>query len=103
MYTHFRGTVFQFAGQLQDDGVVQDLTDAVVAASVFDPGGTILYGALTVTYIDRPTGLIQVGYPDTSAWPVGKARVDFTLTTALGELIAAPPDVFRVAQTPMIG
>lgn len=103
MYTHFRGTTFQFTGQLQDDGVAQPLTNATVAANVYDPSGTILYGALTVTFVDTLLGILDLSFPDTSAWPVGKARIDFLMTLSTGEVIASAPDIFRVAQTPMIG
>jgi hypothetical protein len=103
MYTHFRGTTFQFTGQMQDDGVVQDLTDCILLASVFDPQGISKYGDLSVLYVDRLLGIVELHYPDTSTWPVGKARIDFTLQLANGETVASPPDFFRVAQTPMIG
>ena len=104
MYTHFRGTPFQFTGVLQDDGVVQDLTGCVLQASVFDKPGLNLYGALTCQIIDAVNGLVEVSYPDTSSWPVGNARVDFTLTIPTQtQPIASPPDYFRIAQSPMVG
>lgn len=103
MYTHFRGTTFQFTGQFQDDGVAQDLTNCTVAANVYDQSGTVLYGALNVTFVDTPNGIIAVSFPNTSAWPVGKARIDCLMTLANGEIIASSPDVFRIAQTPIIG
>lgn len=103
MYTHFRGTTFQFVGQLQDDGVVQDLTNCILTMAIFDPSGENLYGNLIVSVIDAPIGLVTASYPDTSGWPVGKARLDMTLTTAVGEVLASPPEPFRIAQSPLIG
>lgn len=103
MYTHFRGTTFQFTGQMQDDGDTLDLTTGTLAAKVFDPSGTNLYGSLIITVVDAVNGLVQMSYPDTSAWPVGKARIDATFAPSSGELIASPPEWFRIAQTPMIG
>lgn len=101
MYTHFRGSTFQFIGQLQDDGVVQDLTNCTLQASVFDPLGVTLYGALTITPINLQQGTVTISYPDTSLWPVGKARIDFRLYLPTGENVLSPPDWFRVAESPL--
>lgn len=103
MYTHFRGTTFQFIGQMQDDGVAMDLTNCTLQATVFDPSGTVTYGILVIAPVDLPNGLIDISYPDTSQWPVGKARIDFRLWLSTGEDIASPPDWFRVAQSPLVG
>lgn len=105
MYTYYRGTPFQFAGQMQDDGVVQDLTNATVQATCFDPTGTVVHGVLTCAVIGDPKqGLVSVSYPDTTAWPVGKARVDFLLfmPNNNGQPIASDPAYFRIAQSPML-
>ena len=106
MYSFYRGTPFQFAGQLQDDGKVFDLTNCTLSAKVFDPTGTNTYGTLTCTVMGDPTlGLAGVTYSgDTTLWPVGKARIDFLLQTPNNvEPIASDPVWFRIAQTPMIG
>lgn len=103
MYTHFRGSTFQFIGQLTDDGVPQDMTNATIVANVYDPSGTILYGNLTVTTVQLTNGTMIFSYPDTSNWPVGKARIDFQITFAGGETALSPPDWFRVAQSPIVG
>jgi hypothetical protein len=106
MYVFYRGTNFNFAGQMQDDGLVQDLTNASVLGTVFDPTGTITYGVLTCTVIGNPTlGIINVSYSgDTTLWPVGKARIDFLLNMPnVPDPIASDPVYFRIAQTPMIG
>lgn len=104
MYTHFRGTTFQFVGQLQNDGVAQDLTNvASLNISVFDKPGVNVFGQLTVNIIQATTGLIDVSYPDTSNWPVGLARIDATLTLTDGTIVASEPDYFRIAQSPMVG
>jgi hypothetical protein len=102
MYTYFRGTTFQFAGALQDNGVPQDLTGASIAISVFDKPGVNLLGTLSVVVQDAVNGLVTVSYGDTSAWPVGIARIDALITFATGQTIASEPDYFRVAQTPMV-
>jgi hypothetical protein len=102
MYTHFRGTTFQFIGQLQDDGVPQDLSNCTLVANVYDPSGVTLYGTLTVQAIDLVNGLVGLSFPDTSVWPVGKARIDFVLWFQNGENVASPPDWFKVAQSPIL-
>lgn len=104
MYTHFRGSPFQFTGVVQDDGIIQDLTNCVLLASVFDKAGVNKYGDLSINIISPVQGLVEVTYPDTSSWPVGIARVDFTLQLPDNSApLASPPDFFRIAQSPMIG
>ena len=102
MYTHYRGTTFQFAGVLQNNGVPQNLSSGTLVAKVFDKTGTILYGNLTVTIIDPVNGLITLSYSDTSAWPVGNARMDCTLTLPGPTLLASDPEFFRIAQNPVV-
>jgi hypothetical protein len=102
MYTHFRGSTFQFIGQLQDDGVPQDMTNCTLQANVYDPSGTNLYGTLVIGEVDFTQGLVTISYPDTSKWPVGKARIDFRYWNANGDNIISPPDWFRVAESPLV-
>lgn len=102
MYTHYRGSTFQFIGQMQDDGVPYDLTNCTLQANVYDPSGITLYGALTVAMVDATQGTATFSYPDTSLWPVGKARIDFRFYNATGENILSPPDWFRIAESPMV-
>lgn len=104
MYTHFRGSPFQFTGVVQDDGVIQDLTNCVLLASVFDKPGINKYGDLNINIIDPLQGLVEISYPDTTGWPVGMARIDFTLQLPLNPApLISPPDFFRIAQSPMVG
>lgn len=106
MYTFYRGTLFQFSGQLQDDGVVQDLTGATISGTVFDVTGVTPYASVQCAIAGNPTlGVITVSYSgDTTLWPVGKARIDFLLNLPNNpNPIASDPCYFRVAQTPMIG
>lgn len=102
MYTHYRGTTFQFVGQFQNDGDVQDLTGCSLAANVYNKKGDNLYGQLTVTIIAAASGIVQLSFPDTSAWSVGVARIDCLLTLLDGTTVASDPDYFRVAETPMV-
>jgi hypothetical protein len=104
MYTHYRGTTFQFVGSLQNNGLVQDLTNANVIANVYDRTGTVLIANLLVTILNPATGgLLGISYPNTAAWPVGIARIDIVLTLNNGQEVASDPVFFRVAQTPVIG
>jgi hypothetical protein len=61
-----------------------------------------LYGALTITEVDFTQGLATFSYPDTSQWPVGKARIDFRLYIPSGENVLSPPDWFRIAESPLV-
>lgn len=103
MYTHYRGTTFQFIGQFQDDGVNQDLTGATLTCEVFDALGQTLIATLVVNVLDASKGLVTVSYPNTSTWPVGKARLDSKILFQTGQLIASDPEYFRIAQTPVVG
>lgn len=106
MYSFYRGTNFNFAGQFQNDGAVQDLTGAILTGKVFDPTGTIVIAPLTCAVIGDPKlGVVSVTFSgDTTLWPVGKARIDFLLNLPNNaEPIASDPIWFRIAQTPMIG
>jgi hypothetical protein len=104
MYVHYRGTTFQFVGSLQNDGAAQDLTNATVIANVYDPTGTTLIANLTTTILDPATGgLLGISYPNTSAWPVGKARIDVVITLNNGQEVASDPCWFRIAQNPVLG
>jgi hypothetical protein len=103
MYTHYRGTTFAFTGQLQNDGVAVDLSNATLTAKMFDKLGVNLYANLVVTPIIPLQGVVTVTFPDTSEWPVGIARMDCLLTFQDGTDLASDPDYLRIAQTPMVG
>lgn len=106
MYTYIRGTLFQFAGQMQNDGVVQDLTNATLSANLYDETGTTLISALTVTVIGDPTqGMVQLGYSgNTLLWPTGKAACFFLLQLPNNaEPLASEPMYLRIGMTPMLG
>ena len=102
MWTHYRGTTFQLSGQLQDNGVAQNLTGCTLVAKVFDKSGNTLIAPLNMTILDPVNGLIMLAFPNTSTWPVGNARVDMTLTLANGTLIASDPDYFRIGTNPIV-
>jgi len=104
MYTHYRGTTFQFAGQVQNEGKVQDLTGCTITANVYNRAGTVLIGALAVDILQPTLGVISVGYPQgTGNWPVGSARIDALFTFSDGSTLASDPDYFRILQTPVVG
>lgn len=102
MWTHYRGTTFQLSGQLQDNGVAQDLTGCKLVAKVFDKLGNTLIATLIVTILDRVNGLVMLTFPDTSTWPIGNARIDMTLTLSNSTLIASDPDYFRIGTNPIV-
>lgn len=104
MYTHYRGTTFQFIGQMQNDGVVLDLTNATIIAAVYDQGGVNVIGNLTVQISDPVNGMVILLFPSgTGDWPVGKVRLECEITMGDGTNVASDPEYFRVAQSPIIG
>lgn len=106
MYTFTRGTNFNFAGQVQNDGKVMDLTGVTVAARIYDMTGTTLIASLTCQIVGDPTlGVISVTYSgDTLGWAPGKVQVLFLLNIPNNpNPLASEPAYFRIAQNPMIG
>lgn len=106
MYSFYRGTTFQFIGQVQDDGIVQDLTNATFQARVSDETGDNVYGNPIVTVVAPATaGIVQVSYTgNTLIWPVGKARIDFIANLPNNpNPIASGPTYFRILQNPILG
>lgn len=102
MWTHYRGTTFQLSGQLQDNGVAQNLTGCTLVAKVFDRLGNAVIATLNVTILDPVNGLVMIAFPDTSMWPIGNARIDMTLTLPNNTLIASDPDYFRIGTNPIV-
>jgi hypothetical protein len=104
MYSYYRGTVFQFVGQVQDDGVVQNLTGATLQAQVSDMNNNLIANP-TVTVTNAVGGIVSVTVTgSTITWPLGKARIDFLLTLPNNALpIASDPAFFRIINTPMLG
>lgn len=103
MYKHIRGSTFQFVGQFQNQGLVQNLTGFTIRAAIYDPTGTNLYGVLTVTILDAVNGIVLLTYPNTSAWPVGKARMDMTMEVENEQIVGGDPAYFRIGQNPLVG
>lgn len=106
MYKFVRGTTFQFAGVVQNDGVVQDLTNATIQASIYDQTGTILIATLTCTVLTPASlGAISLTYNgSTSHWPPGKAQLLFLLNLPNNpNPLPSDPCYLRIEQNPMIG
>jgi len=103
MYGHYRGTTFQFSGQMQNSGNLQSLLGCQLNVSVFDTTGVTLIGTLTVNITDAENGYFTLSYPDTSQWPVGKARMDAVIAFSDGTTVASDPEYFRILQSPLVG
>lgn len=102
MYTHIRGSTFQFIGQFQNNGVVQDLTGFIIQAAVYDMTGTVLIGTLTVTIADPVNGIVILTFNDTGAWPIGKAMLVMQMQFEGQQIIGGNPAYFRIGQNPMV-
>jgi hypothetical protein len=105
MYRYVRGTPFQFAGQVQDDGVPMDLTGATITANMYDQTGTILIASLVVTILEATEGMLSVTFPtSTITWPLGKAQMFFLMNIPNNNgPIVSDPAYLRIEQNPMIG
>lgn len=101
MWQFVQGSTFQVLGSFQLDGAPVDMTNWSVMAQIHDATGVTLIAALTPTWIDPVTGLLQLGAANTATWPVGKARIDIAVSDPSGNRYVSPADFFRVIDTPL--
>lgn len=101
MINIYKGSTFQVAGSLQQDGKEADFTGWTLTANLYDSTGTILISQIDVNWIDIKKGIITLSSPSTSTWVLGKARIDVKLVTPLNEIILGPPTYVRILQSPL--
>lgn len=101
MWQFVQGSTFQVVGQFQLDGAPVDMTGWSVSAQIHDATGTNLIANLTTGWVDQTTGTMQLNASGTSAWPVGKARIDVVARDPLANQYVSMADYFRVIDTPL--
>jgi hypothetical protein len=101
MWQFVQGSTFQVMGNFQLDGAPVDMTNWSVTAQIHDATGVNLISALTPTWLDPTTGLLQLAAGNTSNWPVGKARIDVSARDPSGNQYVSMADFFRIIDTPL--
>lgn len=103
MIDFIRGGTFNLTGYFQLNGAPADFTGWALSASLYNATGTTLIANLNCTWVNPLTGAINVSYGDTSAWPVGKARIDTKVTDPQGNIVFGPPSFIRIGESPLGG
>jgi hypothetical protein len=106
MIDFIRGGTFNLVGYFQLDGATPappGFTGWSLSASLYNANGTVLIANLSCTWIDPVAGSISVSYGDTSAWPVGKARIDTKVNDPQGNIVFGPPAYIRIGESPLGG
>lgn len=103
MIDFIRGSTFNLAGYFQLNGAPADFTGWALSASLYNANGTTLIANLSCTWLNPLLGSITVSYGDTSAWPVGKARIDTKVVDPQGNVVFGPPAFIRIGESPLGG
>ncbi|BEU21560.1 hypothetical protein [Paraburkholderia sp. 22B1P] len=101
MWQFVQGSTFQVVGQFQLCGAPIDMTNWSITAQIHDATGKTLISNLSTSWIDSTTGTLQLNASSTSAWPVGKARIDVSARDPSGNQYVSMADYFRVIDTPL--
>lgn len=100
MLTIVRGSYFQMGGRfLTDSGPTDASTWASVRVVLADYTGSTVFAELTIEWVDKPNGVIRASAADTSAWPVGRARIDAQIVDGFGHLYNSTADYFRIVES----
>jgi hypothetical protein len=95
-----RGSTFQMMGTFLLDGAPLDVSQWLsVAVTLSDYVGQAVFATLDVQVIDPVNGVVGVSAGDTSAWPVGRARMDLQITDSNGNTYNSEPDYLRIIES----
>lgn len=100
MLTFVRGSYFQMGGRfLTDSGPTDASTWASVRVVLADYTGNTVFAELSTAWVDQSNGVINVWADDTSAWPVGRARIDAQIVDGFGHPYNSTADYFRIVES----
>lgn len=103
MLTIACGSTFQLLGRFLFDAQPIDTSGwGAVSLTLSDFTGNP-FATLNFEWIDPTLGIARVWADDTSAWPVGRARIDCTVTDSYGQVINAAADYFRLVESTLNG
>lgn len=92
-FTHKRGDSFEVQGVVAFNGVVQDITDWVIASEIRK--GNDLVARLNVRKLDPTQGTFVLSEADTTAWPVSMLDCDIQYTQPNGQIVST--DTFQIS------
>ena len=102
MLTIVRGSYFQAGGRFLTDSAPSDAsTWASVRVVLADYTGGTIFAELQMEWVDKPNGVIKVWADDTSAWPVGRARLDAQIVDGFAHTYNSTADYFRIVDSPL--
>lgn len=100
MLTLVRGSYFQMGGRFLVDGVPVDTTPwQSVRVVLADYLGAAVFAELQTEWVDREGGAIRCWTDDTSAWPVGRARIDAQILDGFGHTYNSTADYLRIVES----
>ena len=103
MLTIVCGSTFQLLGRFLFNAQPVDSTGwASVRLTLSDFTGNE-FATLNFEWLDIAQGIARVWADDTSAWPVGRARIDCAVTDSYGQVINAVADYFRLVESTLNG
>jgi hypothetical protein len=95
-----RGSRFQMMGRILLDGKNHDISQwQTVKVTLSDYTGQTVFATLTTTIVEPATGIVAVSAADTSAWPVGRARMDAQIVDSNGNTYNSQPDYLRIIES----
>jgi hypothetical protein len=103
MLTIACGSTFQLLGRFLFDAVPVDSTGwGQVRLTLSDFTGN-QFATLNFEWLDITLGIARVWADDTSAWPVGRVRIDCEVTDSYGQVMHAVADYFRMVESTLNG
>jgi hypothetical protein len=103
MFNFTRGATFQLAASFQVDGDSVDCSGWTLTVQIRSHDGDVLIATPIVTWLDQTNGLLTLSVTDTSAWPVGRARIDAVFVDGSGANRASDTEYFRIVESPIYG
>lgn len=92
-FTHKRGDSFEIQGVVSINGVVQDITNWIIASEIRK--GNDLVARLTVTKVEPTQGTFRLSDADTTSWPISMLDCDIQYTQPNGQIVST--DTFQIS------
>ena len=95
-----RGSTFQMMGQFLQDGAPLDVSQWLgVSVTLADYQTNVIFATLNTEPVDPVNGVWRVWSDDTSAWPIGRARIDCQIVDGNNLPYNAAPDYLRIIES----
>jgi hypothetical protein len=95
-----RGSRFQMMGRFLLDGKTHNVAQwQSVQVTLSDYQASAVFAQLNTEVIDPANGVVKVWADDTTAWPVGRARIDARIVDGYGNPYNSEPDYLRIIES----